>query len=240
MNVALVPKDLFQDAEYFNFPHPRNGKNTTFIRSQNTLYELLRIDRPHSSWLIGNSFVSDGTPYFAVPFHPLLLVLPFVSKRGKQMFTENDFFFDTPYAPIDDLLKPHLKYICQTMELGDDINYNYDQETALNWLISKTERLLPFLQKTNNLVDYLLIEVSYDVLRHYISSDFANLLKECLRQKYPKSFPPQTLNSMDYPYQADKEKPQPPPKKKAPSTKLKKPAGNTDISSFFGPAKPKK
>lgn len=238
MQVALLPTDFLENAEYFNFPHPRNGRNATFIRKNNIIYELLRVDRPHSSWFIGNAFVSDGVPFFAVPIHPILLILPFVSTRGKQMFAANDFLFDTPYSTIIDQVKPHLKFICQTMEFSDEINYNYDQETALNWLVSKTEQLMPFLKKSNDLEDHLLIEVAYDVLRHYISNDFANLLKEKLRQKYTGSFPPKTLNYSDS--QSTKEKSEPPPKKKGPSSKLKKPEGNMTISNFFGPVKSKK
>lgn len=236
MQVAFLPSQLLENAEYFNLPHPRNNKIATFIRKNDIIYELLRVDRPHSSWFIGNSVVSDGVPLFVVPVHPIFLVLPFAASRGKQMMTEDDFFFDTPYMAISNQLKPHLKCICQMMELGDDINYNYDEETALKWLVLKTEKMMPFLKKSNDLPDHLLIEISYDVISHYISKDFANLLKDKLHNKYPGSFPPKELNATDI----QKKSEAPPSKKKSAASKLQKPSDNTLISNFFAPVKTKK
>lgn len=239
MQVALLPSKFLESAEFFNFPHPRNGKTATFIRKNDLIYELLRVDRPHSSWFVGNSVVSDGVPLFAAPIHPLLIVLPFVSTRGKEMFSENDFFFNTPYAEIANQLKPYLKYICQKMETIDEVLYNYDQETTLNWLVAKTEKLMPFLKKTNDLPDHFLIEISFDALRHYLSNEFSQILKDELRKKYPGSFPPKTINSSDSQSIAEAP-PRPQPKKKSAASKLKKPEGNMSISNFFGPVKSKK
>lgn len=244
MQVALLPSNFLENAEYFNFPHPRNGKTATFLMKDDLFYELLYVDRPHSSWFIGNSVVSDGVPLFAVPIHPLLIVLPFVSSRGKEMFSENDFFFDTKYASIANQLKPKLKLICQQNEIADDLAYYYDQDKAVSWIVSKTEQLMPFFRQSDDTSeqvkneDHFLIEVCFDAVRHYLSNDFAQLVKDELRKKYPGSFPPKELNSSDSQTIVEAQQPQK-NKKKTPASKLKKPAGNMSISSFFAPVKSK-
>ncbi|OHS96871.1 hypothetical protein TRFO_09793 [Tritrichomonas foetus] len=242
MQVAVLPSGFLENSEYFTFPHPRNGKPATFIRHNNKIYELFHVDRPHSSWFVGNSVISNGTPLYSVEIHPLFIVLPFMASRGKQMFTQNDFFFDTPYSVISDQLNPYLQQVCQTMELGDDIQFNYDPKKAVQWLVGKTEKLMPFVKESNDpsMADHFLIEMCFDIIRHYISKEIANDLKEILHDKYPGSFPPKRNDDPQPIVDTKKGNTANANKKKAPASKLKKPEGNMSISSFFSPVKSKK
>lgn len=238
MQLALFPQNLLTDAKYYTFPHPRNDRNATFIIKDNQIFELLKVSRPHSSYFYGNAVVSNGELLYAIPIHPLFLVLPFISSRKKQMFDQNEFFFGTCYSPIAQIITSHLTQVCSSMELSNGIQINYDESLALKWLVSKAESLMPYFREKNNIADHLIIELAYDALRHYLSPDFCVLLRDILREKYPGSFPPLRMDDeigMD-----PKPDPRKTKKETKKSSKLKVPEGNMSISSFFVPAKKKK
>ena len=239
MQISLLPREVYENAEFLTFKHPRNDKEATFIRSRDKIFELFQVDKSHSSWFVGNSVVSNGSLLYGVEINPLFIVLPFVASRGKQMFSENEFFYDTPYQPIADITKKKLHLICQTMDMGDEIQLNYDPNKASQWLVTKTEKLLPFVTQSNkDLADYFLIEIAYSIIRHYLSNDIAETLKGLLHDKYPGSFP--TKREADY--EIVHEEVQKSPKKPEPKRRKKMPPaeGMMSISSFFAPSKSKK
>lgn len=233
--VALLPKCIDSSAKIVTLTHPLTAKPTSFVIQNEKIYEVLSIDRPHASWFLGNTCVSDGSCFCITDMHPVFMILPFLRSRGKEMVSLDSFFDGSEYADLASIFIPHLDRVCKSMDLGDGPMYYYDEEKTMAFLVEKTERLLPFFREQNPTYDdKLLIEMAFDAIRHFVKIDFSEGLQGCLKKKYPGSFPPKQMEMVDTTI-VEPETKRKPTKKTAPKQKLKKPENNMSISSFFAP-----
>ena len=232
--VALLPESLIEGATSLTLKDPHIGKDAAFLTDGKKIYQVVDIDRPHASFFVGNHVISNGKCRMATEIHPIFVVLEFVKSRGKEIIPEPEFFVDTPYQPISDIIRPHIRSICAVTDMGDSVMLNYDDKKALDWLIARTEKLLPYFKAKNpETTDKFAIELCFDVVRQFIGTKTLDELRNALKAKYPGSFPPKTMEMVDTTV------PEPEPKKKrgAPKKKLAKPEGNMSISAFFKPTK---
>ncbi|KAH0789285.1 ribonuclease H2 subunit B [Histomonas meleagridis] len=231
MRVAFSPENLIEEAKYYTFHHPRTGKEHTFLVNGSSIYELSIIDRPHSSWFVGEQFVSNGAVLVPLKMHPIFLIIPIASSRGKQMLIADEFFKGTELEPIAEILIPHISTICDSLDMGEGPLYYFSANKTYEFLINKTQLLMNCLSQQNPLEDKFQIEVAYDILRHSIPTDIANNLKNELRKIYPESFITQLVNNV-----VENEEKKKPKNKKKPQKK----SNNKQISDFFKPVKSKK
>ena len=58
---------------------------------------------------------------------------------------------------------------------------------------------MPYMKELNKEASGpFLIELCFDVLRHFLSNDSANILRNALKEKYPGSFPAKTMEMVDF------------------------------------------
>ena len=241
LKVAFLPTNFGDSAKILTLPHPRNKKPNDFVISDGKLYEIQLFDRPHSSFFVNNSVISDGSALFAHQIHPLFMALPEMFENQKEFQMKKDFFYNSKLKPIEDMIFPYFDLVCSTIPYDDqELCYALDTNKMLDWLIGRVEKILPILREKNKLEDYLLVEIGWGVVKHYLPNNIAEMLKEKIAEKYKGSFPPKTLDSiLTAPNQQDeaiddvRKKTQ--PKKK--TTKKERPKGTPDISSFFAPKK---
>ena len=135
--VAFFPTSLGENPEIVKLKHPQSGKDASFVVENGKIFDLLEVQRPHSSFFVANEVISNGTAFILSEIHPLFVVLPYVQSRGKEMFPLEEFFIGTPYETIASLVKPHLQHICTEFDMGDGVSLYYDEKEALNWMIAK-------------------------------------------------------------------------------------------------------
>ena len=230
--VALLPEGLA--GPVLGWKEPQSGKDAAFLTDGEKIYQIVEVDRPHSSFFVGNYVVSNGRCRMATEVHPIFVVLQFVKSRGKEMIPEGEFFTGTPYEPVAEIVRPHLRSICGEMDMGDGAVLYYDDGKANEWLVGRTEKLMPyFRERSPESGDKFIIEMCFDVVRHFVDGKTAEQLRESLKTKYPGSFPPKTMEMVD----TSLAEPETKKKKPGPKKKLTKPEGNMSISAFFKPAK---
>ena len=240
LKVAFLPSSFGDSAKLVTLPHPRNKKPNDFVLSDGKLYEIQLFDRPHSSFFVNNSVMSDGSALFAHQIHPLFMALPEMFENQKEFQMKKDFFFNSKLKVIQDLIFPYFDLVCSTIPFdNNELCYALNPTKMINWLVGRVEKILPILKQNNDLEDIYLVEIGWGVVRHYLPNNIAEMLKEAISQKYKGSFPPKTLESMLAPppqeVLIDDVKKKTQPKKK--TNKKERPKGTADISSFFAPKK---
>jgi hypothetical protein len=109
----------------------------------------------------------------------------------------------------------------------------------MDWLVDRTARLLPRLRISLQIEDSQLIEVAWDIVRHYVRVDLAKGLKTKLREIFPTAFPDADRTVLIAP---EPEVPPPIAKPKSPGKPASKrrevkPVTKGGIDSFFAPVK---
>ena len=99
LKVAFLPTNFGDSAKILTLPHPRNKKPNDFVISDGKLYEIQLFDRPHSSFFVNNSVISDGSALFAHQIHPLFMALPEMFENQKEFQMKNPQIF--VYNSID-------------------------------------------------------------------------------------------------------------------------------------------
>lgn len=234
--LAFLPSDLGENVKIISLPHPRNNEPNDFILKDGKLYEIQLVDRHYCSFFMDNYAIADGSAIFAYPVHPVFLVLPYMYKQKNEYTPKKDFFYNSPYKQIEELVFPYFGQICTELPFDDTFAYAVDQKKMLKWLVGRCEKLLPILKKKNQMPDNQLIEICWSVVRHYLPQDLQVMLKEELAKTYEGSFPVKKLDEVLQVQQLQSEavddvKKKTPPRKKA-DTKTR-PKGIADISSFF-------
>lgn len=236
LKVAFLPESFGDSSKLVTLPHPRNSKSNDFIINDGKIYEIHLVDRPHSSFFIGNSVNSDGSALFASRVHPLFMALPEMYQNRKQFQMKKDFFFNSKLKPIEDLIFPYFDEVCSSIPFDDKQNcYALDETKMINWLVGRVQKILPTLREKNPIEDKFLVEIGWGVVRHYLPNDISEMLKKALSEKYPGSFPQKTINeTLGQP--VEPEKPFDDVKKKTKPSKKKnaeRPKGVKDIRSFW-------
>ena len=234
MQVALIPEALGSEYVGIMLPNPKTNRPCPYVFNGERIYEILESDRQHSSFFVENYAVSDGALLMAVPIHPLFLVIPLMCDRGGEMYPIDEYFLDTCYQPIAHLVKPYFSSVCSAIPFDDSSVWCVDQQKLLNWLCDRVIRLIPFFKESTPVEDAFLVEMGFDVVKHYIRADLAMKLKDALRVVFPKAFPTRTDNvvQISVEKEAPVKKPEPAPSK---SKQVKRVARGID--SFFAPVK---
>ncbi|EAX89600.1 hypothetical protein TVAG_361430 [Trichomonas vaginalis G3] len=235
--LAFFPSEFGNDATLITLPHPRNGQSNDFILKDGKLFEIQLVDREYCSFFMDNYAVADGSALFAYQVHPVFLVLPYMFKQKSEYTPKKDFFFNSPFKQIEDLVFPYFGQICTELPFDDTFAYALDQKKMLKWLVGRCEKIMPILRKKNSLPDNQLIEIAWGVVRHYLPQDITQLLKEELQKAYEGSFPVKKLEDVLTPNLPQSEavddvKKKTPPKSKKADLKSR-PKGVADIASFF-------
>ena len=236
MRVAVIPKEIDENYIGILLPNPKTNKPSPYYFNGTHIYEILESDRPHASWFVGNSVISKGSLLMAIPIHPLFLVIPLMCERGGEMYPIDEYFLDTCYQPIAHLVKPHFPSICSALPFDDTSVWSLDQQKLMNWLCDRVLRLIPFFKASTPVDDSFLVEMGYDVVRHYIRADLAQKLRDSLKAMFPKAFPTRVVNVVQINMEKEAESVTPPPKPKPkPQVQVKK--VKRGIDSFFAPVK---
>jgi hypothetical protein len=142
------------------------------------------------------------------------------------------------------LIKPHFPAICSAIPFGPEAVWCLDDGKLLNWLADRVARLIPVLSRSNPIEEYLLVEVAWDIIRHYIRADLAKRLKAKLQELFPRSFPRASPPVFLEPENPVESVPAPPPKNpkllpKGTPQAPKKPTkvAARGIDAFFAPQK---
>lgn len=61
-----------------SLPHPRHGRPARYALAAGRAFEIQRLHRRPSSWLVGAAVEHDGSIYLATPVDPVFLALPFL------------------------------------------------------------------------------------------------------------------------------------------------------------------
>jgi hypothetical protein len=224
--VSLLPRACGASSIIFTFKHPRTNHDTSFLIDGSTVYEILNMDRPHSSFFLGDTVVSSGSFVVISPIHPLFLVLTFLDVRGQVPIPPSSFFADSPYSSIESILLPLLPAICT----NDANGLTYDRDKAVAWIAGKCGRVSNFFKtRRPQIEDHVAIELAYDVIRHFLHRDLAASVKAFLTEKNPDAFKPKPLEQAD---RTDEKSPQ---KKRGRCRKVQVPAGTVAITTFFSP-----
>lgn len=228
--VAFLQHGFLDEVKSIVLQHPRNGIKQTFLYNDSEVYELSKIDRPHSSFFIGDECISNGDVVVPLKVHPVFIMLPVISKRGKEMLSYNDFFKDTELYQLSSVLLKYLDCICDSLDMGDGLIYYYSEEKAMDWIIKKILLLMKSLSNKYNMDNKFLVEIAFDIVKHYLNKDFENKIKKKLKILYPDSF-------LEHKEEEVVDVPKETKKKKVMKSKND---GNLSITSFFKPIKAKK
>jgi hypothetical protein len=224
--IALLPRECGDVGAVATFKHPRTGNDASFLIDGLKVYEILSMDRPHSSWFLGDEVHASGEFIVASPIHPLFLVLTFLERRDRNAIPAECFFAGSPYEGIHSILQPWLFAVC----VENDAGLVYDHQKAVEWIVGKCGRLCEFFRRNRpDSDDQVAIEMAFDAVRHFLHRDVAADVRKLLAEKYPGGFRPKVLEATD----TTEEKQQ--GKKKSPRIKGRPPVGNMAITAFFAP-----
>jgi hypothetical protein len=105
-------------------------------------------------------------------------------------------------------------------------------------------KLIPVLSRSSPIEEYLLVEIAWDIVRHYIRADLAKRLKGKLQEIFPQSFPgPSRPVSLEPERPAETapapamDRPKLLPKAALPAPKKQTKVVAKGIDSFFAPHK---
>lgn len=178
--VILLPKAL-SALRVVRLPHPRTNALSSFVVSGADIYEVLEATRGgRASFFIGDTVASDGAALVLARVHPVFLLLPLASSRGRdELFRADEYFAGTPLECVGAQLQPHLSAVCSFVRYGDMDVCFYDDAKAMQWLSAKCAALQRVLAPA---------ERAWDVLRHYLRPGAA----ERLRAHIITAAPPQS------------------------------------------------
>ena len=190
--IIFWPKHI-KDPKVVYLPHPRTNSNLPFIISGDNFYEIMEASRGYpSSFFYENFVISNGSAFVITRIHPVFLILPLVSSRGRdELYKIDEYFIDTPFEKVNEQIKQHLPTVCSSVRYGDMEVWYYDETKTLNWLKMKCTLLMKFMNKHNEAP----IEQAWDVLKHYLRLTMANKLRSELMNDYPNSFDITRFNS---------------------------------------------
>lgn len=228
--ICIFPEDFGESIETITLPHPRDGSVNDFIIKDDKIFEIQHVCPVPSSFFINNYTTSENKMIIAYQVHPLFLIIPYLYDKRKEFTSKSDLFCQPEFKNIKYLFDKYTEDICTTIksEFGD--MYSLSLEKALEWLVRKCKKLIPFVShKYNFNNDNHSIEVCFHIVKHYLPTELGDLLKEELKKEYNEAF--SLRNSVIVPEHSKFNKDN--KKKNAKNSKLKKPDNVGDIRSFF-------
>ena len=189
MRISFLPKDLLQ-----------NVKETVIINSKsyiidtsNNIYEIAEIDRPHSSWFVGDECVQRGSTLICMKTNPVFLLLDWISNKGKKMFLSDDLFKnDDEFEKIRYILIGCIDSVCDYIDVGDGPLYFFSEKKTKEFILNKINKLIEH-DKVEQQDENIRIESAFDIMKHYIQKDVEVMIKDELKSKYPNAFKPKKL-----------------------------------------------
>lgn len=116
--------------QLLQLPNPSTGQQQQYVVTSEGLLEVNRIKHAASSWLVGETFVSDGSAYLATPINPVFVLLALLNVGPQQpagMFQEVESLLCCEQWPDAQQLLPlarqHLPCICDVKAVENDATY---------------------------------------------------------------------------------------------------------------------
>ncbi|KAG7501684.1 ribonuclease H2 subunit B isoform X1 [Solea senegalensis] len=120
------------------------------------LFEVKAFEEDFHSWFVGQTVQRDGRLLFVTPMDPLYLILPYLSKAGKEGKFQpvNQIVMDEDFPACSRLLSctrslASLLHIAEEKEMGSLKFHRYSHEKTMIWLQKKVERTVVALKKKN-------------------------------------------------------------------------------------------
>jgi len=136
--------------------HPKSDEVAMYLFSADCqcVYEMLKFQEEHRSWLIGETIQQDGSVYLPTKADPLYIALPYLMKMTEQ----NDKFQLLDQIIVDDditgcnqickcLESKNLKVIADVKGADDFKAYRYNKTNTLKWLKKKVCAVVAALEK---------------------------------------------------------------------------------------------
>lgn len=232
--------------------------------SEGHLQEVQLFKARYSSWLVGNSVVSDGGLYLCTPLDPLYILLPALERRaikgtGRGMYTPlEDLLMDEQYPHIMEMLavaREQLPLICDVQDVGEEKYLRLNEDKVLAWLLCKLDQAEAALDQQGAGVPHMEVDMRrayvLGMMKEYLSNEWHQRLVDHLNIQ-PVGLPgveptdPTPVNGTEsqLPEKKLKVDPKEAAKKKAAEARAeakaeklaKQASGSKKISSFF--AKP--
>jgi hypothetical protein len=172
----LLPKDggVFEFVELLH-PRTQQAQSFAFDRTSNSVFEMLRSTRPHSSWFTDDGHVlADGSVYVCTPVHVLFLLLPSLWSQARDTFVP--WTWINTLSLLDDAsVRTNVTMVCDVQTQDDTIRLN--DEKLFRWLADRLARL------KKHMIDD---EDAFDLLCEYLPDAVA----ERCRQEWHLTVPP--------------------------------------------------
>lgn len=221
MRLSFLPKEFLQNAKC-----TLTINNASYmIDNSDTIYEIAEIDRPHSSWFVGDECVQNGCAVVALKINPIFLVINWISNKGKEMFLIDDMF-DGEFEPIKQILTRYVCCVCDYLDVGDGPLFFFSEKKTKEYIINKISKLMES-DVIKNDDENISVESAFDIIKHYISKSVEIIIRDELKKKYPKAFVPKKIE-LKY-----EEKQNSPKKRGRKPKQVQKENGVIPISSFF-------
>lgn len=156
-----------------SLPHPRHGVAARFAAVDGRVFELQRLHRRPSSWLVGGAVEHDGSLYVATPVDPLFLALPFLARASGGFSPLAQVLAAGGHPQAQALaacagLASQLDAVCDKKAGWDDPVYRLCEAKLLVWLRAKTEQVAAALEAQGAGSGH---EAALPVLSEYISEE---------------------------------------------------------------------
>lgn len=120
------------------------GEDQEYLVCKDCIQECNSVKKKWSSWLVGDSVISDGSLYLWTPVHVVFILLPALEKAQKQgMFCSLDHvvdFLQGKNGEQHSLLgvmkskEEEIKQVCEWKENGGEAYFKLDDSKLLEWL----------------------------------------------------------------------------------------------------------
>lgn len=174
-------------------PNPQTNQLQDYLYDEEnlTLSEIVKHFDPTRSWFFDNSVCIDGELYMITKIDPLFILLPFIMEYSATSFRTLQDICSSAENLTNDLyfaLSPSINWnhVCDTKELDQELYVRYNEDKTLDWLVSKSNKLLDALIKvsTHNTSRFSLTSYAYDLVSEYIPHALVEKFKTRARKNF--------------------------------------------------------
>lgn len=175
-------------------------KTSMFIRSGNSIYELLQFNEKHRSWFLESTVCSNGKIYMTTKIDPLFIFLQFIEEHCKIKAQPVNQILEGSAGMFIDVLKHQQMKMVADQKGPDDLKaFMFNEEKTMKWLKKKILSVQNSLRKQNIIssgsssmnfvkssVDFesvdedVIAEAALGIISEYISLDLLEKLDEVL------------------------------------------------------------
>jgi len=262
-SVLKVSDQEQNNPKFLTLRHPKSGDISMYLFSADcqNIYEVLKFQEKHRSWLIGESVQQDGGIYLPTKVDPIYLALTYFM----DIFEKDDKFQPLDRIIVDGktsgctqlrqcLEDKDLDVIADIQQVEDGREFRYSQAKTLEWLKRKIHAVANSLEKQNINVspvtnsglrlgstkstnfgkeDYKWY--AHGIVSDYIPQSISLLLKQCMNIQEPKREKPEIEEPPAKKARKGSTDKATPAKKSASQKKMPRVKGMKSMGSFFKP-----